>query len=154
MAITPEVVDQVGATLLKKSALRIARVRLDVSAMLCRREKFARQAGTLFRYLARGASPQTGMEVFKALERVHAVDVRSGVPVVEERCLPLVTLGHGRLSLADKVQAHVRQTWLEYGPSLKSLARANAAVRQCLTGMGTEYGVAGAPDVTPACAHS
>ena len=47
----------------------------------------------------------------------------------------------------------MHQTWLEYGPHMHRLESANAAVRQCLSDMGTEYGVADAVNVTHVCAH-
>jgi hypothetical protein len=41
----------------------------------------------------------------------------------------------------------VHQTWLEYGPTAASLRRANADVRQCLSDMGVEFGIANYPDI-------
>ena len=105
-----------------------------------------------FRYLAYDASPQRGIELFATVERVVTVDACGNTVLVRERRLPLVTLGHGRASLSDKIQAHVYQTWLEYGSRLKHLRRANVVVRQCLSDMGTELGLVDAADVTPMCA--
>ena len=68
--------------------------------------------------------------------------------MVEERSLPLVTLGHGRASLLDKLQAHVHQDWPDYGSSLMRFEHASLMARQCLTDMGTEFGIADAADVT------
>jgi len=55
---------------------------------------------------------------------------------------PVVVLGHGRAGLAQKVQASQHHTWLEYGPSLERVRQANYDVRQVLTDMGTEVGIA------------
>jgi hypothetical protein len=41
----------------------------------------------------------------------------------------------------------VHQTWLEYGPSAANLRDANADVRQCLSDMGVEFGIANYPDI-------
>ena len=81
------------------------------------------------------------------MERVVAVDA-CGLPlVVRERRLRLVVLGHGRASLCDKCQAHAHQAWFDYGPPLNSSQRAKLVVRQCLSDMGTEFGLADAADV-------
>ena len=76
------------------------------------------------------------------------------IAAVLERRLPLVTLGHGRTPLEDKLQAHVHQTWLENKPRADALSRANSIVRQCLSDMGTEFALADAADVTHACLRS
>ena len=88
------------------------------------------------------------------MERVLTVlrtDKADPVPTVLQRRLPLVTLGRGRTTLRDKLHAHVHQTWLEYGPRGDTVLRANAAVRQCLSDMGTEFGLADARDITHEC---
>ena len=72
-------------------------------------------------------------------------------PAVESRVLPLSTLGCGRMGFADKVQTHVRQVWLEYGPSVRSVQAANLDVRQCLSDMGTELAIGDASDCVSAC---
>ena len=95
-----------------------------------------------------------GTELFASAERLICVDGDGRHPVVEERRLPLVTLGHGRFSLPDKLQALVHQTWLEYGPCVETRTRVNVAVRQCLSDQGTEFGLSEASDVSSACAHS
>ena len=41
----------------------------------------------------------------------------------------------------------MHQTWLEYGPSAANLREANADVRQCLSDMGVEFGIANYPDI-------
>lgn len=66
---------------------------LDLAAMLARRAKY-RHHGPTYRYLAFGASPQRGVEVFAIVERVV---VRSelengGASKAEERRLPLAAL--------------------------------------------------------------
>ena len=53
--------------------------------------------------------------------------------------------------MAEKVQCHINQTWLEYGPSLESVRMANRDVRQVLTDMGTELGMADYADVAAQC---
>ena len=65
--------------------------------------------------------------------------------------MPVSCLGHGRAGLADKLQATVHATWLEYGPSLETLSQANLDVRQVLTDMGTELGIADAAAVDSLC---
>ena len=81
--------------------------------MLWYRERFKRTKLLQFRYLAFDASPQNGVEIFATVERFLTVQPGSFAPLVEERSLPLVTLGHGRASLLDKLQAHVHQVWLD-----------------------------------------
>ncbi len=68
---------------------------------------------------------------------------------VRERLLPLAVLGCGRMRLSEKLNAHCHQVWLEYGPSIRDCRRANLDVRQCLSDMGTEIGIADARDVLP-----
>ena len=63
---------------------------------------------------------------------------------VDSRSLPMVTLGACRMGLAEKTQALVHQTWLDYGPRLEDVRVANLEVRQCFSDMGTELGLAGA----------
>ena len=129
--------------------LHRARVRLDVAAMLFHRWQFAQDKRQLLRYIAYDASPQRGVEIFVAVERIIYVDAFGANAAVRDRRLPLVTLGHGRCSLPDKVQAHIHQTWLDYGPTMSYLTRANSAVRQCLSDQGTEFAIADDADVTP-----
>ena len=43
----------------------------------------------------------------------------------------------------------MHQTWLEYGPTENNAKEANADVRQCLSDMGTEFGIANYHDVVP-----
>ena len=134
-----------------RQTLQRARVRLDVAAMLCHRSLWQRECRRVFRYVAYDASPQHGVEVFATVERVLTLPANAAAPSVHERRLPLVTLGHGRFTLADKLQAHVHQTWLDYGPRARTVRRANLVVRQCLSDMGTEFSLADAPDVTHEC---
>ena len=144
-------------TLPSRATLQRARVRLEVGARLCHRWLWTRERRPSIRYLAYDASPQRGVEIFATVERVLTVlsnDGRGPVSAVHERRLPLVTLGHRRTTLEDKVQAHVRQTWLEYGPRADTLLRANVVVRQCLSDMGTEVGLADVSDVAHACIRS
>ena len=100
-----------------------------------------------------------GVEVQVAVERVILPsDIRNALstpgqpkPPVEQRRMPVSMLGHGRCSLADKVQAHVHQTWLEYGPSIQQVRAANADVRHIITGMGTDIAIADHHDVLEQC---
>jgi hypothetical protein len=119
--------------------------------MIWHRERFKRTKLLQLRYLAFDASPQNGVEIFATVERLLTVQPGSFAPSVEERSLPLVTLGHGRASLLEKLQAHVHQVWLDYGSSLRRLKHASLMVRQCLTDRGTEFGIVDAADVTPEC---
>jgi hypothetical protein len=65
--------------------------------------------------------------------------------------MPLSILGKGRMGLAEKTQAHVHQTWLEYGPAIESARSASQDVRVCLSDMGTELGVGDTLDVASQC---
>ena len=110
-------------------------VRLDIAAMLARRDWYKR-TGPVYRYVSFDASPQHGQEMFAAVERTV---IRSSVgelvnwssrPSVQTRVLPLATLGHLRMGLAEKTQSFVHQTWLGCG------ARG-------VTGESGKYGCAG-----------
>ncbi|MFM7989293.1 MAG: hypothetical protein ACKPKO_59265, partial [Candidatus Fonsibacter sp.] len=125
--------------------------RLDVAATFCRRWLLSRERNQVFRYLAYDALPQGGVEVLAPVERVLTLTHAGHPPLVQERRLPWVTLGHGRTTLFDKLQSHFHQVWLEYGPGVESVERASSAVRQCLSDMGTEFGLADAADVTHIC---
>ena len=139
-----------------KSTYRRSVVKTDLAAMLARRAWYAAN-GPTYRYLAYDASPQRGLEFFATVERVvrrGAVQaaVSSGqLPAVEARVLPLAMLGSGRMGLAEKLQAHIHQVWLEYGPAAADVRKANCDVRQCLSDMGTELGIADARDVVAEC---
>lgn len=136
----------------KKSHCR-ALVSFDIASMLARREAYKR-SGPTFRYLAFDASPQRGVEFFITVERVVLRSALEGLadtawPAVEQRMLPPATLGHGRMRLHDKAQAHVHQVWLDYGPTVSDVRKANLDVRQCLSDMGVELGIADAKDTLP-----
>ena len=136
-----------------RTALTRSRARLDIACMLEWRERYA-EMGPSFRYISVDASPRpNGLEAFVQVERVIlAADIfRDGHPDVQQRVMPLVVLGHGRCGLADKVQAAQHQTWLEYGPSVERVRQANLDVRQVLTDMGTEVGIADFGDTTEEC---
>lgn len=136
--------------------MRRARISFDMSCMLWRREWYVANA-PLARYLAFDASPQMGIEVFATVERCILwadleANAHQGIkPAVEERRLPLVTLGAMRMGLAEKLQAHVHQVALEYGPGAAAVKVANADVRVCLSDMGTELGIGDSPDVVGQC---
>ena len=130
-------------------ALRTARKRLDIAAMLYRREWYCRH-GPCFRYLASDASPQMGqsVEIFVTVERIlrrAAVQGRTPATLPSEaldsRILPMVTLGAGRASLLDKVASHLHQTHCDYGPSVSHVAASCCDVRQVMSDMGTEFGI-------------
>ena len=131
-------------------------ISLDMASMLCNRRLY-KASGQSYRYLAYDASPQCGHEFFVSVERVVARSalqdsMGSGQPpLVETRLLPLCVLGASRMSLAAKTQAHIHQTWLEYGPAVSDVRKANRDVRQCLSDMGTEFGIVEARDVVGAC---
>ena len=59
------------------------------------------------------------------------------LPEVECRGLLLCILGTGRLGLAEKTQAHLHQTWLEYGPEPAAAREACRSVLTILTDLGT-----------------
>ena len=126
-------------------------VRLDAACMLWNREQW-RVTGPVVRYLSFDASPQHGQEIFASVERlVSRADLRGvgpgGLPEVRCRGMPLCVLGTGRQGLAEKTQAHLHQTWLEYGPKMADVRRACAAVVTVLTDLGVEAGVVDALDV-------
>ncbi|MCP4239835.1 MAG: hypothetical protein GY772_04665 [bacterium] len=133
-----------------------ARPRLDVAAMGLWRNWYVAN-GPVFRYVAFDASPQrSGLEVFGAAERVlrqsdvaGEADSVTGSAVIRRR-LPLVSLGQGRASRADKAEAHVHQTFLDYGQCDVMFAAAFRDVRQCLSDMGAEFGIGGFADVRAA----
>ncbi len=139
-----------------RTTLLRARPRLDVAAMGLWRQWYL-DNGPVFRYVAFDASPQrSGLEVFGAAERVgcrSAVDGEAarvrGSAVVQRR-LPLVSLGQGRASRADKAQAHMHQTFLDYGQSEFAFAASFRDVRQCLSDMGAEFGVGRVADIRAA----
>jgi len=151
-------VGQHGQHMPSKYTLRWARTRLDIASMLARREWYAKRSGATYRYLGFDASPQSpGIEVFATVERVierpalqQWLLTRRPLDVDVGR-LPLSMLGHSRASLADKVQSHVHQIWLDYGPSVQQVRQANLDVRQCLSDMGTEWGISEFADVVPQC---
>ena len=127
-------------------------VTLDIAAMLYMREWY-RDNAPIFRYLAMDASPLRGTEFFATVERVVLQsDVQrhlsaAAMPPVLQRKLPVVILGNSRLGLAEKSQAYVHQAWLEYGPGVDSVRRANCDVRAVLTDMGTELGICDIKDI-------
>ena len=53
------------------------------------------------------------------------------------------------MGLAEKTQAHLHQTWLDYGPVAAQVTEACASVLSILTDMGTEFGIANVQDVVP-----
>ena len=61
---------------------------------------------------------------------------------IHSRTLPLVTLGSGGSGLDDKVASHVHQVFLEYGQSVGHVLVACNDVRQVLSDMGIEFGIA------------
>ena len=137
-----------------KSIVR-STVLLDQAAMLYWRRRVA-AGGYGIRYLAFDGSPQHGDHLFATVERVLDGVGRDGADgggtvgvQVRSRLMPLSVLGHCRQGLAEKTQALLHQTWLEYGPSLRAVRRANRAVRVVLTDMGVEFGVSEVWDVVP-----
>ncbi len=137
------------------AAVRRACVRLDIASMLAWRAWY-KARGPAYRYLSFDASPQRGQEYFVTVERLvlcSTMDqLASGdMPNVLQRLMPLCVLGSGRMGLAEKVQTHVHQVWLEYGPSVQDVRSANRNVRQCLSDMGHELDIADARDVVASC---
>ena len=138
------------------STQRRGAVRLDLASMLARRQWY-RANGPTYRYLAYDASPQRGHEFFVTVERVvrrsevALASFESWPAAVESRLLPLCVLGHGRMGSAEKVQTHIHQVWLDYGPAASDVRTANLDVRQCLSDMGTEFAICDAADVVAQC---
>lgn len=145
-----------GRKMVSRQTLDRAVVRTDIASMLARREWY-RQCAGVYRHISFDASPQHGQEFFATVERsmLRSEVARIGPellrPAVETRILPLVTLGKGRMGLAEKTQAYVHQTWLEYGPSAESVQSANDDVRVVLSDMGVELGIGEVRDVVRQC---
>ena len=131
-------------------------VSVDMASMLWNRHSY-KASGQSYRYLAYDASPQCGHEYFVTVERVvrrkamRAAMASGSMPDVTQRLLPLCVLGCCRMGLAEKLQAHVHQTFLDYGPAVSDIRKANRDVRQCLSDMGTELGIADARDFVGQC---
>ena len=96
--------------------------------------------------------------MFATLERVVMHEDVQSMPEaacwprsVEIRRLPLTVLGQGHSSVADKMRAHVQQVWLDYGPEDESVRAANRMVRQCLSDMGTKFGIGDSRDLLGQC---
>ena len=128
-----------------------ATVRMDQAAMLWNRS-IARSRGPLARYIAFDASPQHGQDIFVTVERVVERAALGSLcqldrPVVDIRTMPVSILGTGRMGLAEKTQAHIHQTWLDYGPAARDVREACASVLSILSDMGTEFGIGDALDV-------
>ena len=112
--------------------------------------------GPVYRHVAFDASPQHGQEVFVTVERVIAHAALAGrswgnLPPVEERSLPVSVLGKGRQGVAEKAQAFVHQTWLEYGPFRRSVREALASVCTVLTDHGAEASIIDCRDIVDEC---
>ena len=132
----------------------MSRVNYDIAAMLCWRQWY-HDNGPLFRYPASDASPQMkqSYDIFCTVERVIQ---RSNVEgrTFEEVCaldmiqrhMPMTCLAHARTRLANKVWSQQHQTFLDYGPAIPSIRSANCDVRQSLSDMGVEFGIADYPD--------
>ena len=139
-----------------RSTLHRSAVKLDIASMLAHRAWY-KANGPAYRHLAFDASPQRGQEFFITVERIITVASMASVkdwqgkPLVSTRTLPLATLGKNRQGLAEKAQAHIHQTWLDYGPSVAAVRAANMNVRVCLSDMGTELGIADIQDVVSEC---
>ena len=84
---------------------------------------------------------------FRGFASIFRVTENHHYFVKEQPLFEIEVVWVGRTGL-DKVQAHIHQTWLEYGPTMRSLTRANSVVRQCLSDRGTEFGIADVADVT------
>jgi len=105
-----EVLSKVQVAKPSRWTLARKRVSLDMAMMLWRRS-WAASAGPVCRYVAFDASPQRGREIFATVERVVKlgdiavwVDSPDGqLPPVEDRRLPLCTLGALRMGLAEKL---------------------------------------------------
>jgi hypothetical protein len=135
-------------------ALKDSRVKLDIACMLAHRSWYNSQ-GPVFRYICSDASPQCNQsyEVFVSAERMIrrsciAGKIMSDIPPEQfvHRVLPVNTLGHGRADLGNKIHSLIHQTCLEYGADVQSVRSANRDVRQVLSDMGTEFGLANCAD--------
>ena len=144
--------DMPGECAPSRRTLERGRVKLDIASMLYHREWYSK-AWPTFRFLAFDASPQRpGVEIFATVERIVKRQCCANMtnattrPDVLVRRLPIACLGQGKFSLADKVQAHLHQVRLDYGPEPSRVRAANADVRQCLTDMGVELSIVDVPD--------
>jgi len=132
------------------------RITFDIATMLCRRD-IRLLEGPSFRHLGFDASPQRGgVEVFATIERtILKKDLAVSTPYLPirpmqatTRTLPLASLGQGRASLSDKVQAHVNQSWLEHGGCIDNFMANNLDVRTIISDMGVEAGICDYADIS------
>ena len=147
-----------GKVMPKRSTMRLGRVRLDVAAMLSHRKLVRKKQ--FYRYVSVDASPQLqrSYEALVTAERIVGktdIENKTFHEVTPFCCitriLPLATLGQGRTALSDKAVAHIHQTWCEYGPERSAVRTACSNVRQVLSDMGVEFGIANYVDVINDC---
>ena len=120
------------------------RIQLDCVAMLAFRARWASMVDVDL-YLTYDASPQKTMDISNcAIRVVHNSSWESNAMRVEQRRLPMVVIGSGSFKLVDKTAALLHQLFLEFGPTAASVRRACESVRQAMSDMGTEFGIANA----------
>lgn len=127
--------------------IRLARVRLDLVAMLLSRKMLQTMFDTcpnMNIYLFADASPQwRGLEMFAA-----SMDIQDGQAILR-RLLPVLSLDRVQLDALGKVMALLWQVFLVCGPSYKVLKTFLRRVRAVVTDMGTERKMANFADCLP-----
>jgi hypothetical protein len=116
--------------------IRLARVRLDLVAVLLSRKMLQTMSDTcpnMNIYLFADASPQwRGLEMFAA-----SMDIQDGQTILR-RLLPVLSLDRVQLDALGKVMALLWQVFLVCGPSYKVLKTFLRRVRAVATDKGTE----------------
>lgn len=132
-----------------RETLRLARVRLDVVAMLLHRRLFAQctngpKLWGVAIYLYCDASPQwRGTELFAA--SIDFVDIAE--TYCRRRLLPVVSLDRGLYDALGKTFALLWQLMLVVGPSWVAMKKCCHRVRGLLTDLGVERLIWNQPDV-------
>jgi hypothetical protein len=130
-----------------KTYLTESRVIFDMAMMLLMRNAYHghfERDSEFWLYLFADGSPASGFEAFVAIEQM----VKDFCYAV--RVLPVVYLGYGHMSLADKVFSYLWTLFLETGPFVDRLRWRLARVRGWTTDWGVESGICDVEDLLPA----
>ena len=129
-----------------RSTLCEARVRMDVTCMIMRRK--INKERRYFQFINFDASPQHGLEIMGMQEtKIAHEDVYNKTfddvnpDAIKSHRAPVVGMGQGKTGLLDKAVTITHQRWLEHGPTVYHMRKANLDARVGLTDMGTELGV-------------
>eukprot|EP00971_Amphidinium_carterae_P051964 1022873-Amphidinium_carterae.1 len=133
---------ETGFTVPSRWTLARAQISLDLASMAFRRD-VNRTAATVWRSLNVDASPQGGIEIFGMRETIVW---NANVETLEQRTLPLQSLGQGHCGLTDKQACVANAIFLEAGPGLEDMANYCDTVYSIATDLGVEFSVADTPD--------